>query len=139
MIYKIGDEVQIMRGAMFVDGTNVPEVYFGAKLVVKNVSEHGYLLGRRHKGPSIGPAVKEEFVEEYNEIVAPTIDPYYVYVTAEETALRQTPSKSGDILKVIPQRAFYKVVNEVDGWGKIEIGAGWINLADVKIIRHEEK
>lgn len=135
MNFNIGDAVQILSGATYVDNSPVPASWREEKLVIKSIQEDGYVLARGRKGAPIGPAIPKEFIAEYCEIVPATIDPFYISVKVDKAEIHATPSKDSKIIKEIPKFSFFRIVNEQNGWGKLGVGAGWINLNDGDIIK----
>jgi uncharacterized protein YgiM (DUF1202 family) len=54
--------------------------------------------------------------------------PYKVVVTANKLNVREKPSISGRVKTIIYKGSKYTIVYEKNDWGKLENGAGWINL-----------
>lgn len=53
---------------------------------------------------------------------------YKVRVTASALNYRQGPGTSYKVNGVIRDKGVYTIVDEIDGWGKLKSGAGWICL-----------
>jgi hypothetical protein len=129
-LMEVGAEVEIVPGACYVDGTPVHQEYIGDKMVIKRIEGDAYVLSKTKRAPAI-KAIKADYVVPYSEEPLAAIDPFYVSVTADETFIKLTPnSKAKNIDKAV-KYSFYKIINEKDNWGKLEKGAGWINLNDV--------
>lgn len=135
--FQIGDAVQLSEGAKTVNGTDIASKYIGEKLFVQSIKENGYGIGFSVNGLPLGTIVKD-YVMPFSETFTPQIEPYYVAVATENTIIRMEPKSTANIVKTVSNNGFYKIVNEIDGWGKLEKGLGWINLADVQIIKHEK-
>lgn len=54
---------------------------------------------------------------------------YLVKITADTLNVRKGPDADQKITTVIKKNGIYTIVDEVDGWGKLKSGAGWINLS----------
>ena len=141
MIYKIGDEVKIIEGAVTINGEAVKPMWIDKKLIVKDIHPEGYLLSQTKKAPSISAAIKAEYVIGFNEETIATIeiDPYHFSVNTDEAEIHAMPSNDSAVIRKATKFSLFKIVNEKNGWGKLEKGSGWINLNDGIIIRHEEK
>ena len=129
-MFNRGDTVQIIKDAKFINGNPVPAIYLGEKLVVKAIDSNGYILSRGLKMPPIGIAVNADHIMVYNEVFTAEIDPYYISLN-QETPIYTSPSFDSKIIKTVPRMSLFKIVNEKDDWGKLEVGAGWINLSEV--------
>ena len=54
-LFKIGDEVKIIDGAHYLNnGKIVPENAVNVKIIVRNVTEKGYIVARAATGPILG-------------------------------------------------------------------------------------
>ena len=129
-MFNRGDAVQIIANAQYVNNKLVSKTYFDTKLIVQSVEKNGYVLARSLQSPPIGVAVKLDHVVEYNEIFVAEIDPYYISLN-KDVEIKAAASKESKTLKIAPKMSLFKIVNEKDGWGKLEVGAGWINLSEV--------
>jgi hypothetical protein len=132
-MFNRGDTVQIIKDAAFIDGRLVPSIYLGEKLVVKSIEPNGYVLGRELKMPSIGIAVNKDHIMAYEEIFTAEIDPYYISMV-KDTDIYASPAIDARVIKTVPMMSLFRIVNEKDGWGKLEVGSGWVKLSDVMII-----
>lgn len=62
---------------------------------------------------------------------------YSVKVTSNVLNRRSGPSKSQAIIGLITDKGIYKIVEEQDGWGKLESDLGWILLRYTEKIKNE--
>ena len=70
-------------------------------------------------------SINEQIEKEFKE--------YYVKVTHPCLRIRKAPSLSGEIIDFIYDMGIYKILDEVNGWGKIGEDR-WIMLSYTKII-----
>ena len=73
----------------------------------------------------------EEKIEVQKE--EPTQNFYTIKVTDPALYMREGPSLSSKIVGLITDKGEYKIINENNGWGKLENG-NWIMLAYTKIV-----
>lgn len=133
---NIGDEILLIDGATYISGTKVNPKFIGEKLIIQQILNDNCIIGYSAKEDTIG-TVHKNFIIPYTEAALVAIDPYYISVNVKETNLRARPDLNSSIIGTANKYAFYKIVNESEGWGKLASQAGWINLADVQIIAHE--
>ena len=58
--------------------------------------------------------------------------PYLVKVTADALNVRSGPGTSYKVNMTIRDQGTYTIVEEKNGWGRLESGAGWISLKYTK-------
>ena len=127
MVYfKIGDMIMIKPGAILTKGKAVSEKYIGVPMYIINIRDNCYAVAESMDDVQIG-YIHPEDAMPYTGSNLVVIDPYYVTVMVD-TDIKLGPAFSARTLEIAKKFAFYKIVNEKDGWGKLEIGQGWINL-----------
>lgn len=75
----------------------------------------------------INSAYKNNCNEENNK-------EYLVEIIATELNIRNEPSVKSKINGTIKNKGIYTIVDEINNWGKLKSGAGWINLNYTKKI-----
>ena len=131
MKFNIGDEVRIIPEAKFVDGEAVPENAINVKLYIKNVEEDGsYRVGKAVKGPYLG-IINGSFLKSMLENTA-VIEPYIIQAAEDNLPIYHSPSKTSGIIRRVDIDSLFFVVDERAGFGKLQMGAGWIELSKVK-------
>lgn len=130
---KEEDHVQLMPGAKFISGNDVAAKFMNMELRINKIVNDAYEV-KDLAGHIIG-TVRGEFVIPYSEINVAVIEPYYVIVNKDDVNLHLEPSYDSAIIRSIPRNSMYKIVNEKNGWGKIEVGFGWIKLKGMKVLK----
>lgn len=74
----------------------------------------------------MGEAAKEESTESASKF------PYLVKIFADVLNVRAGAGLSYRVNAVVKREEVYTIVDEVDGWGKLKSGAGWISLKYTK-------
>lgn len=130
MKFNIGDEVKIIPGSTFEDGRTVPENAIGVKLYVRNIHNDSCVIGRAMTGAVLGNLAESalKFAAE-NEAV---IHPYVVQILEDDFPIYHSPSKTSGIIRRVDSSVLYMIVDERAGFGKLQMGAGWVELARVK-------
>lgn len=134
MKFNIGDEVRIVPEAKFVDGEMVPENAINVRLYIKSIEKDGtYKVGKAVKGPYIG-IIHDTFLKSMLENTA-VINPYIVQATENNLPIYHSPSKTSGIVRRVDIDSLFFIVDERAGFGKLQMGAGWIELAKVKSLK----
>jgi hypothetical protein len=134
IMFEMNDKIQLAHGAKFISGNAVADAFIGVELKVADIAGQNYVVKTIDTDKVIG-TVMGEFVQKYVEINPVVIKPYHVLMTADNTAIHAEPNASSEIVREVPKHSFFKIVNEIKGWGKLEIGKGWVNLKEVKVIK----
>ena len=131
MKFKIGDEVKIIPGATFANnGARVPDSCINVKLYVRLIKDGMYMLGKAPQGAFLGLVAESnlKLVAE-NEAM---IKPYIVQVIEDNFPVYHSPSKTSGIIRRADNTSLFFIVDERAGFGKLQMGAGWVELAKVK-------
>lgn len=81
---------------------------------------------------SSGEAVYPKPKTETPKPETPEVEGYLVKVTAHALNVRNGPGTSHKVVTVITKNNVYTIIDEVNGWGKLKSGAGWIKLSYTK-------
>lgn len=130
MKFKIGDEVKVIPGAIYTDNKAVQANAINTKLYVREVHGDVYKIARDMKGPYLG-LIAANYLKLIAENAA-VIDPYIVQVAEDNLPIYHSPSKTSGIIRRADNTSLFYIVDERSGFGKLQIGAGWIELAKVK-------
>ena len=130
MKFNIGDAIKIMPGAILTNGRPVPENAIGIKVFIRDIRNDKYVIGRAMSGAIMGELTAgsfKHFLE--NEAV---IDPYIIQVIEDNFPIYHSPSKTSGIIRRADNTSLFMIVDERAGFGKLQMGAGWVELAKVK-------
>lgn len=130
MKFKIGDEVRIIHGATLIDNRVLPSNISGTRLYIRNVKDDCYTIGRAVSGPVLGDIAESNlrFFEENDAM----IDPFIIQVLENDTPIYHSPSKTSGIIRRASSSVLLMIVDERVGFGKLQMGAGWIELSKVR-------
>ena len=134
MKFNIGDEVKILPGATFLhNGAPVPENALNIKVFIRDVKNDRYVVGRAKTGPLLGELPEQMLKSVWeNEI---NIKPYIVQIAAENCPIYYSPSKNSGIVRRVENSSLFTIVDERAGFGKLLMGAGWVELAKAKKLK----
>lgn len=130
MKFNIGDAIKIMPGAILTNGRPVPENAIGTKVFIRDIQNGKYIIGRAMSGAIMGELTAGSF-KHFLENEA-TIDPYIVQVIEDNFPIYHSPSKTSGIIRRADNTSLFMIVDERAGFGKLQMGAGWVELAKVK-------
>ena len=132
-LFKIGDEVKITDvDARFLNNKLIPKDITNIKLYIRNITKEGYIIGRSKTGPILGE-INEKYLKNIDENEA--VIPMYAVSTIGVTPLYQSASKNSGVINRLDEDLLLTIVNERNGFGKIRIGAGWVELSKVNILK----
>lgn len=132
-LFNINDEVKITAdNAHFLNNKLVPDNALNTKLFIRNITDNGYVIGRAKTGPVLGE-IDEKFLKDIEENEA--VIPVYAIRTRDITPLYNSPSKNSGVIKRLESDILLTIVNERSGFGKIRMGAGWVELAKVDVLK----
>jgi hypothetical protein len=127
--FKEGDIVQFVPNAVLESGRNIPEELINAPIHIRKVNDNTCTVARKHNGPALGN-VATEFLVPYQEANFVNIEPYFVKVV-KESPLYASAANTSRTLRKVRRGDLFTIVDEKDNFGKIKIGAGWIDLSKV--------
>lgn len=130
MKFNIGDEVKILPGAVLANGRPVPENAINVKVFVRGVNGDNYVIGRTLTGALLGELPRTA-IKPFAENAA-MIKPYIVQVLENDFPVYHSPSKTSGIIRRVDNASLFFIVDERAGFGKLQMGAGWVELAKVK-------
>ena len=129
-MFKVNDAVQIIAGAIYLNNEKeVPESLFNTKLYIREVKSNSAVVARAKTGPVLGEIANENLISLESNIS--NIEPYYIQVPIMNLPAYQSPNKTSGVVKRFNRFALLTIVNEKNGFGKIKVGSGWIELAKV--------
>ena len=134
MNFKIGDAVQVIAGAIYLNNNKeVPESLMNIKLYVREIKEGQCTIARAKTGPILGD-VAPEFLIAVDGNVA-KIEPYIIQAPANNIPVYYSANKNSGIVKRLNRFDLITIVDEKSGFGKIKIGSGWVELAKVNRLK----
>ena len=130
--FKVGDTVQLLTGATFINGKSIPNWVFKSKLYVKEIRKNGNVVISSQKNGSATGIVSAKYLIECVTTI-PTSSPsafipYLVRIDANTLDVRAGASTKQRITSQVEKGAIYTIIAENGKWGKLKNGAGWINL-----------
>lgn len=124
VVFNVGDEVKLSYGAKYTNGMSVPNWVLDSKLYVRELRGDNIVFSTLKTGAITGVANKKYFSKAGALFVS-----YNVKVTADALNIRAGASTVYNINGVIRDHGIYTIVEEKNGFGKLENGQGWISLA----------
>lgn len=129
-IFKTGDAVQVIPGAVYVNNNKeIPDDVLHIKLYVREVKNDVCTVARAKRGPLLGDIAIENLKPVEGNIEV--IEPYCVQSRNINIPLFNSANKNSGIVRRLDQFELLTIVDEKNGFGKIKIGAGWVELAKV--------
>lgn len=127
-----GDVVMINNNAStFINGTIISETLLKEKLYIRDINETECTIARQLKGPVLGK-ISKEFLKPFDENETTLLTNSYVVQIIDENCYLYNKPNSSQVLETLNKYSLFTIVNEKDGFGKIKIGPGWINLSQVR-------
>lgn len=128
--FKIGDGVQLIAGAIYLNNNKeVPTSLLNTKLYVRDVKENACTIARAKVGPVLGDVSVENLRSIDGNIAV--IEPYLIHVPVDNIPLYHSANKNSGIIRRLNRFSLLTIVDEKNGFGKIKVGAGWVELEKV--------
>lgn len=128
--FKVGNAVQVMPGTVYLNNNKeVPETLFNTKLYVRDVKGDNCTIARVKTGPVLGDVHYENLIAIDGGIKK--IDSYVVQIPVANLPVYHSANKNSGIVKRLNRFSMITIIDEKNGFGKIKIGAGWIDLSKV--------
>ena len=129
-MFKVNDTVQVLAGAIYLNNDKeVPASILNTKLYIREAKADSAVIARAKTGPILGEVANEHLVIVEGNVAA--IEPYYVQVPVADLPVFYSANKTSGIVKRLNRFALITIVDEKNGFGKIKVGSGWIELAKV--------
>ena len=129
-MFKVNDTVQVLAGAIYLNNEKeVPESLLNTKLYVREVKSDSAVIARAKMGPVLGEVSNENLVIVEGNIA--NIETYFVQVPTTNLPVYYSPNKTSGVVKRLNRFALLTIVDEKNGFGKIKVGSGWIELSKV--------
>ena len=133
-IFNIGDAVKVLPDATFTSGNKVPASVIDTKVFIRDIKNGNYVIANSmKKGAALG-IIPGAFLKAYTDENEAVIEPYFVKIPNDGFPLYQSFSKNSGVIDRV-NRGLFTIVNEKNGFGKIKVGAGWIELSKVEKIK----
>lgn len=128
--FKIGDAVQVIAGAIYLNNNKeVPNSLLTTKLFIREVKSDSCVIGRAKTGPVLGEVAVENLKILEGNIA--NIEPYFVQVPTQGLPAYYSANKNSGIVTRFNRFALVTIVDEKNGFGKVKMGSGWIELEKV--------
>lgn len=132
-LFKVNDEIKLINGTHYFNSDKaVPENALNVRLYVRKLTDNGYIVARAQTGPILGEVSEKamKYAIENDAVIKP-----YAIKTIDATPLYQSATKNSGVIDRINEGELITIVNQKNGFGKIKMGAGWIELAKVKVLK----
>jgi hypothetical protein len=131
-LFKVGDNVRIIAGAVYENNNQeVPKEILNLKVFIRTVKDGKYTVARAKTGPVLGDIAEVNLQSADTNIS--NINTYVIYIPEHNFPLYHSPSKNSGVIRRT-KRGLYTIVDEKNGFGKIKVGTGWVELSKVKVM-----
>ena len=121
---QIGDEITLKPNTTYLSGKTIPVWIFKSKLYVRQINEDNIVFATfKNEEEILGIVAKENVI-----LVSSLFEQYDVIVTSSAVNVRSGPGMSYEINLTVHRGDILTIIEEEDGWGRIETDLGWINL-----------
>jgi hypothetical protein len=132
-MFKVNDTVQIIAGAVYLNNDKeVPNSLLNTKLYVREAKNGSYVIARAKTGPILGEISADYLKATEGNIVV--IEPYYVNINEPNFPLYHSSNKNSGIIKRLDNLPLLTIIDEKNGFGKVKVGPGWVDLSKVEKI-----
>lgn len=114
--------------------TEFPKVWSTCKNASNVAEASNYMLLNFERPSNMGESVQKlraSYGQAFYDKYAPHF-PYMVKIIADALYIRAGAGKSNKATGIIKDKGVYTIVDELNGWGKLKSGAGWISLKYTK-------
>lgn len=129
---KVGDKIQLVNGATYASGKSIPAWVFKSVLYCREIRKDGTIVFSTLKEGAVTGVIKKTSIKGYEGGGSAVSTNYKVKITADVLNVRKGPATSYGITCRVKKNEVYTIVGEVNGWGKLKSGAGYISLAYTK-------
>lgn len=125
--YKIGDIIQLKPGAKYYNGRSIPAWVFNKTLYYRGTNNQGIIFSTLKTGAVTG-VVKPEMLVSANVQPNDFDKKFNVQILADALYIRKGPAKTYVAVGTVKKPHTFVIVEEQNGWGRLENGKGWISL-----------
>lgn len=132
--FKVGDSVQLIAGAIYLNNNKeVPNSLLNTKLFIREVKENSCVIARAKTGSILGEVAFDNLKAVQGAVTV--INPYLINVTTDNTPVYHSANKNSGIVRRLNRFSLITIIDEKNGFGKIKVGAGWIDLSKVEKLK----
>ena len=128
--FTVGQEVKLVAGATYINGTSIPSWVLKSKLYVREVRDNGTIVFSTLKTGAITGVAAAKYFVAYTGVDA--FKPYTVTITADALNVRKGPGVLYGKVTVVKKGEVYTIIGEKNGWGQLKSGVGYISLKYTK-------
>ena len=129
-MFKVNDKVRLLTGAIYLNNEKeIPASLLNTKLYVREAKPNSAVIARAKTGPVLGEVSNENLVIVEGNIA--NIETYFVQVPTTNLPVYYSPNKTSGVIKRLNRFALLTIVDEKNGFGKIKVGSGWVELSKV--------
>lgn len=129
-MFKIGDTVQLVVGAIYLNNNKeVPNTLLNTKLFVRDIKDNSCTIARAKTGAVLGDVSFDNLKLVDGNIAS--IEPYIISVPTQGLPVYYSYNKNSGIVKRLNRFTLVTIVDEKNGFGKVKVGSGWVELEKV--------
>lgn len=121
--FKVGDEIALKPNTTYMSGRTIPAWIFSAKLHIRQINDDSIVFATFKDGEILGIVPKKNVI-----LISSPFEQYDVIVTSSAVNVRSGPGMSYKINLTVHRGDILTIIEEENGWGRIETDLGWINL-----------
>ena len=121
--FKVGDEIALKPNTTYMSGRTIPAWIFNAKLHIRQINDDSIVFATFKDKEILGIVSKESII-----LISSPFEQYDVIITSSAVNVRSGPGMSYEINLTVHRGDILTIIEEEDGWGRIETDLGWINL-----------
>lgn len=138
--FKIGEIVQLIPGATYIDGKSIPAWIINSKIYIRSeMQENNSIAFSISKtGPITGVTNISnlmKYIPGENIEINSTFENYVIKVTADVLNIRAGAGTNFKIIGQLRKFDLCTIIAEKNNWGKLKNGAGWICLDYVQKLK----
>ena len=126
--FKIGDSVYVIADAKYLNDKKVPDILYNTPLYIRAIEGEECTIAKKMQGPVLGKIN----INNLKLIEIANIKPYIIQILSNNTPIYHSPNKNSGIIKRFERFFLFTVIDEKNGFGKIQNTNGWIELDKVK-------
>ena len=132
--FKIGELVKLLPGSTYTNGKEIPQWIINSKIYIRSAIKNDIVSFSVSKTGAITGTTKISNLVKYNEeiIIKTNFEPYIIQVTTDVLNVRAGAGTNYKITTQTKKFDLHTIIAEINGWGKLKNGTGWISLEYTK-------
>lgn len=131
---KIGELVKLLPGSTYTNGKEIPQWIINSKIYIRSAIKNDIVSFSVSKTGAITGTTKISNLVKYNEenVINTDFEPYIIQVTTDVLNVRAGAGTNYKITTQTKKFDLHTITAEINGWGKLKNGTGWISLEYTK-------